>query len=140
MVLQIGNLVSYSVENTTIPPESTQAVKGKLSGSDLKRSLGMLCIEPATILIQGLYAARVLSRVTEVNHGGKKVCWSDSKSGTNIAGEDQSELLGLRIPFFSISSMFFCIKSFNDVGLRMARFCLSVHCLYQFCVSPPMWF
>jgi hypothetical protein len=47
----------------TLAPRNSHKVTAKLDATDKKRTSTLVCIEPATVPIQGIIVARVLSRV-----------------------------------------------------------------------------
>jgi transposase InsO family protein len=60
-------------ETVTITARTRQLVRGKLVGNKHERRPSLVCVEPAQIPIQGVWAARGLAFVTEKNHGNQLI-------------------------------------------------------------------
>jgi hypothetical protein len=57
----------------TVAPRSSHIVTAKLDATDRKRTPPLVCIEPATVHIQGIVVARVLSRVGQTNRHAEQL-------------------------------------------------------------------
>jgi hypothetical protein len=56
-------------ETTTIAARTRQVITGKLVGNRRELKPSLVCVEPAQIPVQGIWAARGLAYVREENHG-----------------------------------------------------------------------
>jgi hypothetical protein len=57
----------------TVAPRSSHIVTAKLEASDKKNAPPLVCIEPATVPIQGIVVARALSRVGQRERGDEQL-------------------------------------------------------------------
>jgi hypothetical protein len=64
-------MVGKEQPNTTIAARTRQVITGKLVGNRQEFKPSLVCVEPAQIPVQGIWAARGLACVREENHGSQ---------------------------------------------------------------------